>query len=186
MARGDGMPERIGSVRDDRICVGVVVGAHGVKGWVRIKPFTEDPMGIAGYGPVSDEADARSFQVEIAGRAKGVVLARLSGVTDRDAADMLKGQRLYVPRTALPPTEAEEYYQADLVGLSVELADGTSVGRVAAVDDYGAGPVLTIERKDGAPLLLPFARRTVPQVDLAGGRLVVAPPAEVEAGERTA
>jgi 16S rRNA processing protein RimM len=166
---------------EPKICVGVVVGAQGIKGAVRIKPFTETPEAVAAYGPVTDEAGARRFEVKIVGQARGVVTAQLSGVMDRNAAEALKGLRLYVPRAALPEPEQEEFYHADLIGLSAERADGTSLGRVAAVLDHGAGTYLEIVAEGGRPLIVPFTRAAVPVVDLAAGRLVIEPPAEVGA-----
>jgi 16S rRNA processing protein RimM len=165
---------------EPKICIGVVVGAQGIKGAVRIKPFTDRPEAVAAYGPVTDEQGVRRFEVRIVGQARGVVTAQLSGVTDRNAAEALKGLRLYVPRAALPEPEEEEFYHADLIGIAAELADGTPLGRVAAVLDHGAGTYLEIVAEGGRPLIVPFTRVAVPVVDLAGGRLVIDPPAEVE------
>jgi 16S rRNA processing protein RimM len=166
---------------EPKICVGVVVGAQGIKGAVRIKPFTDRPEAVAAYGPVTDEQGARRFEVRIVGEGRGVVTAELSGVKDRSAAEALKGLRLYVPRAALPEPEAEEFYHADLIGLAAERTDGTPLGRVAAVLDHGAGTYLEIVGEGGRPLIVPFTRAAVPVVDPAAGRLVVEPPAEVEA-----
>jgi 16S rRNA processing protein RimM len=165
-----------------KICVGVVVGAQGIKGAVRIKPFTLRPEAVAAYGPVTDEQGVRRFEVKIVGQARGVVTAELSGIKDRNAAEALKGLRLYVPRAALPEPEQEEFYHADLIGLAAERADGVPLGRVAAVLDHGAGTYLEIAPEDGGrPLIVPFSRAAVPVVDLTAGRVVVDPPAEIEA-----
>src|SRR5271169_2904304 len=110
-----------------RVCLGVVTAPHGVRGLVRIKSFTAAPEGVAQYGPLETEAGDK-LTLELVGAAKGVVLARVLGVTDRDAAERLKGMRLYLPRAALPAPEAEEYYHADLLGLAAELGDGTRLG----------------------------------------------------------
>jgi 16S rRNA processing protein RimM len=163
-------------VAEPRVCVGVIVGAQGVRGAVRVKPFTADPEAVAAYGPVEDEGGARRFPLRLAGRAKGVVVATIPGIADRDAAEALKGVRLYVPRAALPAPEEEEYYHADLLGLAAVLADGTELGRIRAVHEYGAGDSLEIERQGAAPLLVPFTRAAVPVVDLAAGRVVIEPP----------
>lgn len=165
-----------------KICVGMVVGAHGTKGAVRIKPFTAEPKGIAAYGPVSDEDGTRRFTVTVLGHARSVVTARLSGIAERSAAEALKGLRLYIQRSALPTAEAEEFYHADLVGLTAERADGTRVGQVAAVRDHGGGTYLEIVGSNRRPLIVPFTRRAVPVVDLAAGKLVIEPPVEIEAG----
>jgi 16S rRNA processing protein RimM len=159
-----------------RVCVGVVTGPQGVQGAVRIKSFTEVPEGIAGYGPLEDETGRRQFDLHLCGVAKGVVIARLPGVRDRDQAEALRGLRLYLPRSALPQPEAEEFYHADLIGLEAVLGDGTRVGHVRAIYDFGAGDTLELERDGGPPVLVPFTRAVVPIVAPAEGRLVLDPP----------
>jgi len=158
------------------VCLGIITGAHGVRGQVRVKSFTAEPTGIAGYGPLADERGERRFALELAGAAKGVLIARIEGVTDRDAAERLKGVRLYLDREALPAPGAEEYYLADLVGLAAALSDGRKLGMVAAVHDFGAGASIEIAADEGAPVVVPFNATAVPVVDIAGGKLVVAPP----------
>ncbi len=165
----------------ERILVGAIAGAHGVRGQVRIKSFTADPAAVAAYGPLTDESGQRRFELKITGAAKGGVIARIDGISDRTAAEALRGLRLYAPRSVLPTPEAGEYYLADLIGLRAELADGTCYGRVKDVQDYGAGDILEIERSDGTAELLPFTDRLVPVVDLAAARVVVDPPAYTEA-----
>jgi 16S rRNA processing protein RimM len=162
--------------RDKRVCVGVVTGAHGVRGAVRLKSFTAEPEDVAGYGPLEDERGERRFALRVLGNAKGVLIAAISGVDDRDRAEALRGLRLYLPRSALPPTEKDEYYHADLIGLDAALRDGTPIGSVRAVHDFGAGDTLEIERAEGQPVMVPFTRAVVPLVDLDAGRLVVDPP----------
>ena len=169
------------AAEDERLCVGVIAGAHGVRGLVKIKSFTDDPANLTAYGPLTDESGARRYQVAVTGRAKGVLLARIEGVGDRDAARALRGARLYVARAALPEPEDEEYYHADLIGLAVEDRAGAPLGRVAAVQNFGAGDILEIERPDQGTLLVPFTKAAVPLVDPAGGRVVVEPPEETEA-----
>jgi 16S rRNA processing protein RimM len=158
-----------------QVCVGVVTGAHGVTGAVRVKSFTAQPEDIAAYGPLADESGRQSFALRVVGAAKGVLIARLSGVADRNRAEELRGLRLYLPRSALPPPEAEEYYHADLIGLDAVLRDGTPLGRVRAVHDFGAGDTIEIERPGAPPAMVPFTRAVVPMVDLEAGRLVIEP-----------
>lgn len=165
----------------DRVCVGVVVGAHGVRGALRIKPFTEQPDGIAAYGPVEDEAGARRLRLKVLGTAKGIVAATAQGVADRDAAEALTGTRLYVPRDRLPPPEPDEFYHSDLIGMAALREDGTPFGTVRAVFDFGAGDVIELALPDGRVEMLPFTKAVVPVVDLAAGRLVVSPPEVTEA-----
>jgi 16S rRNA processing protein RimM len=158
--------------------VGVIVGAHGVRGAVRVKPFTAEPASVAAYGPVEDETGSRRFELRLVGEGKGVVIATLKGVEDRNAAEALKGLRLYVARAALPAPGEEEYYHADLVGLEAVTPAGTPLGRVRAVHDFGAGDSLELALAAGGTLLVPFTKAAVPEIDLAGGRLVVEPPEE--------
>jgi 16S rRNA processing protein RimM len=170
--RGEGR----GEGQSQHICVGIVTGPQGVRGAVRIKSFTEVAEDIAGYGPVEDESGARRFELNIIGNAKGVLIAQISGIKDRDQAEGLRGLRLYLPRSALPETEAEEYYHVDLIGLEAVLGDGTPVGRVRAIYDFGAGDTLELARPGAPPVLVPFTRAVVPVVEPAAGRLVVNPP----------
>jgi 16S rRNA processing protein RimM len=142
---------------------------------VRIKSFTERPEDVASYGPLTDDA-GRSYKLGVVGLARGAVLAAIDGVGDRNAAETLKGVRLYVDRAKLPEPDEGEFYREDLVGLDALLADGTKVGEVISVEDYGAGDVIEIARPGQKTLLLPFTDATVPVVDVAGGRIVIAPP----------
>jgi len=174
------------AARGRPICLGVIVAAHGVRGMVKIKSFTADPEDLVAYGPLHDAAGTRTFGIVLAGRAKDLLLGRVAGVEDRDAAEVLKGTRLYVERAALPEPEEETYYHADLVGLRVEDETGAPLGRVAALQNFGAGDLIEVERADGTSDLLPFTRAVVPVVDIAGGRLVVRPPAEIEPEEDAA
>jgi 16S rRNA processing protein RimM len=169
------MPEARKS-HESRVCVGVITGPHGVRGAVRIKAFTEVPEDIARYGPLEDENGRRSFDVSLCGAAKGLLIARLSGIEDRDQAEPLRGRRLYVPRAALPQTEPGEYYHADLIGLEAVLGDGTPIGRVRAIYDFGSGDTLELARPDAPPLMVPFTRAVVPVVEPEQGRLVLDPP----------
>lgn len=166
----------------DRVLVGVITGAQGVRGEVRIKSFTADPTAVGRYGPVGDETGRRGFDLQVVRATKDIVIARISGIGDRTAAEALRGLRLYVERAALPAPQAEEYYHADLIGLRVELADGARFGTVMTVQNHGAGDILEIKRPTGGSELMPFTRKTFPLVDIPGGRLVIAPPEFVVAG----
>lgn len=162
-----------------RVCLGVIAGVHGVKGMVRVKSFTAEPAAIVSYGPLSDEQGAQRFELELVAASKGVLLARIAGVTDRNAAERLKGVRLYVQRAALPEPEAEEFYQADLLGLDAWLGDGTRLGKVSAVHDFGAGASLEIEETSGKTIIVPFTTAAVPEIDIKGGKIVVELPEEL-------
>lgn len=162
------------------ICIGALAGARGVRGEVRIKSFAAKPADIASYGPVSDQSGDRVFGVRVTGqgtgKAHGMVFARLSGIDDRDAAEALKGTRLYVPRSMLPEPLEDEFYHADLVGLRADLVAGGTLGTIRAVHDFGAGPVLEIAAGEADAVMTPFSRAVVPVVDLAAGRVLVDPP----------
>ena len=132
-----------------RICIGVITGAKGIKGELRIKPLTQTPRNVAAYGPVETEDGTRRLvinKVEVSG--KGIVV-QAEGITTRTDAEALKGIRLYVPKAALPQIDEGEYYQADLIGLKVTSKDGTEIGDVVALQDFGAGDLLEIRLRVG-------------------------------------
>lgn len=155
---------------EDQICVGAIAGAFGVKGEARIKSFCAEPKAIADYAPLTSQ-DGRSFDLTITRSVKEGFAAQLSGVPTREAAEALKGTRLYAPRDRLPALPDDEFYHADLIGLSVVDTGGASLGKVRAVHDFGAGDVLDIVGGP-KPIMLPFTRSAVPTVDLTAGRLV--------------
>ena len=165
------------------VCLGVVLGAHGVRGAVRIKSFAMNVSDIAAYGPLQSEDGGARFQLTVRGVSRGAVLAEIDGIDRREAAEALQGTRLYVPREALPDTEEDEFYHADLIGLSARTASGEAYGVVRGIYDYGAGDVIEIEREQDRSILFPFTRDNVPEIDLAAGSLVIDPPAETEAGD---
>ncbi len=163
------------------ILLGVVIGAHGLKGEVKVKTFTETPDRLGAYGPLHAK-DGRVFIVTVARvTAPDGVVVRLDGVDDRTDAEALKGLQLFVARAALPKTEAEEFYHADLIGLRAEDGEGRLIGHVRGIHNFGAGDVLDIEKPDGSEALLPFTRDFVPVVDVKSGRITIAVPEEVEA-----
>jgi len=171
---------------DERILMGVIGRPHGVRGLVHVQSFTADPDALAAYGVLED---TRGRQFTLHWQSEGIarLAERIGGrdvpVADRTAAAALTNTRLYVPRSALPEAEAEEYYLADLIGLRAETADGEVLGRVTIVHDYGAGTSLEIAPEcQGPALILPFTARAVPVVDVPGGRIVVDPP-ETTIGE---
>lgn len=146
---------------------------------MRIKSFTEEPANVAAYGRVSDEMGARSFTLEPIGAAGGAILARIEGIDGRKAAEELAGTRLYVPRSALPVPDDEEYYHADLLGLRALSTDGEALGTVKSVHPIGETDVLEIDRGPEHPsLLIPFTRADVPEVDLTAGHVVVDVPVD--------
>lgn len=159
----------------DHVCVGAIAGAFGVGGEVRLKSFTAEPRAIASYGPLMTEDGARSFTVTLTRPVTGGLGARLSGVTTREQAEALRGTTLWVARSALPNLPDDEFYHADLIGLTVFDPGGARLGRVKAVHDHGAGDILEITGESGS-ILLPFTREAVPTVDLKAGRIIADPP----------
>ena len=167
----------------ERVIVARIGAAHGVRGEVRLWSFTQDPLAVAGYGPLETKDGARRFEIETVRAASDHLVARLKGVADRDAAQALTNLDLYVPRDRLPAIDEDDtYYHSDLIGLDAMSADGVQIGTVHAVHDFGAGSVLEITPLgNGETLMLPFTETTVPKVDLDAKQIVVVPPAEIEA-----
>jgi 16S rRNA processing protein RimM len=159
-----------------RIAMAAVGAPHGVRGEVRLNVFAEDPSVLAKLGPYRTD-DGREVTIRSVRVQGGRLIARLDGVEDRDAAAALTGATLTLDRAALPPiAEEETFYHADLIGLAAELADGTALGRVTAVPDFGAGDLLEITLEEGGQALVPFTKAIVLEVDLAAGRLCIDPP----------
>ncbi|MGY4304716.1 16S rRNA processing protein RimM [Bradyrhizobium sp. USDA 4369] len=168
------------------ICVAKIGAAHGVRGDVRLWTFTEDPLAVLHYGPLTTKDGSRSFEVAKAREAKDHLVATIKGVTDRNAAERLNGLELYVPRDRLPETDDDEYYHADLIGLAAETTAGAPLGRVLAIHNFGAGDIIEIAPPSGSTLMLPFTNAVVPTVDLAGGRVIIELPAEIEGEDEAA
>lgn len=175
----------LSATSDKLLLMGAILGAHGIKGEVKVKSFAAQPSDIAGYGALTDAKEKRSFDLSIVGTSdatRGILIARIAGVTDRNAAEALKGTELYVARDRLPKlTDTEEFYFADLVGLQAVDEGGKLFGRVVSVDNYGAGDLLLIapessDQGDGADddsFVVPFTKAFVPVVDVAAGKLVL-------------
>lgn len=157
----------------------VVAGAHGLRGVLKLRCFTERPEDVAAYGPVYDSRGNELFELEVIGPAPGGVLARARGIEDRTAAEAMRGTELFVPRSALPEPGPDEFYYSDLEGMEALRPDGSRLGVVASVANYGAGDVIEVLTDDGRRISLPFTRQTVPSIDLERRRMVVEPPEEL-------
>jgi 16S rRNA processing protein RimM len=165
----------------NRLLMGRIGAAHGIKGEVRIQSFTEDPLALVDYREFSTNRPGLTIIVERARATTNVLVARLKGVDDRNAAEKLNGVELYVERERLPGIEADDdFYVADLIGLDVRGLDGQALGKVLAVPNFGAGDILEIGGAGHETQLIPFTRAAVPEVKIAEGFVVVDPPAEVE------
>ncbi len=161
---------------NERVPLGAVIAAHGIKGEVRVKTFTSRPEAISAYGPLSTEA-GRELVIKTLKPSKGdEVIVRFEGITARDEAEKLKGQQLFVARASLPEPEAGEFYHADLIGLKVEDREGNLLGKIAALHNFGAGDVIELEFLNGKMEFVPFAADVVLEIDIANRRMVIAPP----------
>jgi 16S rRNA processing protein RimM len=162
--------------------MGVIGRPHGVRGLVRVNAYTEDAQALVDYVPLVDRA-GRKFDLEWVAeniaQLSEITAAGRRRITDRAAAERLTNTELFAPRSALPQADAEEFYLADLVGLSARNAGGVEIGKVTAVHDYGGG--VSLEISGASQLIVPFTRQAVPVVDVASGHLIIDPPAETEA-----
>ena len=168
------------------ICVARIGAAHGVRGEVKLWTFTEDPLAVKHYGPLTTKDGARQFEVAHAREARDHLVATLKGIATREEAERLNGLELYIARDQLPETDDDEYYHADLIGLAAVTAADAPIGRVVAIHNFGAGDIIEIAPPHGATLLLPFTNAVVPTVDLKNGRLVIELPEEVDGDDPTA
>jgi 16S rRNA processing protein RimM len=167
-----------------QVCVARIGAAHGVRGAVKLWTFTEDPLAVTRYGPLSTKDGARQFEVAQAREAKDHLVATLKGVTTRNEAERLNGVELYVARDRLPATGDDEYYHADLIGLAAITTSNEPLGAVIAIHNFGAGDIIEIAPPTGATIMLPFSNAVVPTVDIAAGRVVIELPAEVDGDDR--
>jgi 16S rRNA processing protein RimM len=167
---------------DRLILMGVFGAPQGVRGEIRVKSWTKEPSAIGGYGPLTDKGRTRAFAFETLRALKdNMLIARVAGVSSREAAEALKGMEIFVRRDQLPPPNEDEFYYDDLVGLEALDAAGGRLGRIVSLMNYGAGDVLEIApAQGGETLLLPFTKRVAPRIDFDAGRIVIEPPGEVE------
>ena len=143
---------------EPHVTLAVIIGAHGITGEVRLKVFADD---LSDYRSFNDGA----LTLKSARDGSNGVIARFAEVTDRNAAEALRGTELTVPRSALPPLEEGEYYHADLLNLPAVSTDGDALGQVVLIENFGAGDVLEIERPDGRRFMVPMNAQAVPEWD---------------------
>lgn len=166
------------------VCVARIGAAHGVRGAVKLWTFTQDPFAVKRYGPLSTKDGRHQFEIAQVREAKDHLVATFKGVATRDEAERLNGIELYVARDKLPSTDEDEYYHTDLIGLAAVTTDGDALGRVLAIHNFGAGDIIEIAPLKGATMLLPFSNAVVPEVDIAGGRVVIKLPQEIEGEDK--
>lgn len=151
-----------------RICLAQIGAAHGIKGHVRVKPFTEDPEGLANYGKLETETGDRSFKIAGLRAIKGgMLVVKFKGVNDRNEAEALNGVKLFIDRDLLPDlNDDDDFYIEDLIGLAVADTDGNALGTVLNIHNFGAGDLLDVKPPRGPSLLVPFTKAAVPDVSL--------------------
>jgi 16S rRNA processing protein RimM len=165
------------SAKEERVLLGEIGAAQGLKGEVRLHSFTEEEEAITAYGPLEDET-GHVIEIEALRATPKALIARVKGVTTREGAEALTGTKLYIPRSRLPEREEEEWYHAELIGLAALDRGGVTIGRVVAIQNFGAGDLLELAPANGGPtVLIPFTRVTVPEIDVEGERLTLVPPA---------
>jgi 16S rRNA processing protein RimM len=165
----------------DRVLVGEIGAAQGLKGEVRLRSYTQTPTDIAAYGPLEDETGAKQVEIERVRATPKALIARIKGVTTREGAEALNGTKLYLSRAALPERGEDEWYVADLVGLAAVDPEGKPLGTVVAVHNFGASDIIEVAPAGGGEtLLVAFTEAAVPEVDIENGRLVLVPPEILE------
>jgi 16S rRNA processing protein RimM len=167
---------------DRLILMGVFGAPQGVRGEIRVKSLTGEPSAIGAYGPLTNKGRTRMFAFESLRPLKDdLLVARVTGILSREAAEAFKGVEIFARRDQLPAPDEDEFYYEDLVGLEAVDAAGGPIGRVVSLMNHGAGDVLEIAPADGGEtLLLPFTKSVAPRIDFAAGRIVIEPPREVE------
>jgi len=163
--------------KTETVLMGVILGAHGIKGDVMVKSFAENPSDIAAYGPLISADTTRQFDLKIVRETHKGLTVHIKGFDDRTAVETLKGTELYLPRARLPEPKSDAFYHADLIGLRAIDLNGTTLGTVKAVQNYGASDILEINRTDGSKDdLIPFTNACVPDVSLQDGTVTISPP----------
>lgn len=167
------------------LLMGKIGAAHGIKGQVRITPFTQHPEDIGAYGPLSTNRPGITIDIVDMRTQKNVIVATLKGVVDREAAERLNGIELYLERALLPAhDDDDDYYHADLIGLEARLPDGHVLGQVIGLPNYGAGDLIEIrDPESGDTYLYPFTKVVVPNINLENGWLTIVVPTDADLGE---
>ena len=149
-----------------------VIGApHGIRGEVRVKTFTGDPLALGDYGPLHS-ADRKTFTVEAIRPAKNVVVVRFKEITSREAAEAVTGTELFVDRAALPDDlDDGEFYHADLIGLSVQDETGETIGKVLAIQNFGGGDIIEVTMAGRRTVMIPFTLAAVPEISVSEGSI---------------
>lgn len=158
---------------ENRVCLGAIVGVHGIKGEVKVKSFTEIDRDIDKYGVLENEDASKKFTIKVVGHSKELLRVKVQGCDDRNAAEILVGNGLYVSRSLLPELPEEEFYHADLIGLDAQNSAGEVIGKVNGIYNFGAGDLLEVKMVSGALEMVPFTKQYVPVVNIKDGFIIV-------------
>jgi 16S rRNA processing protein RimM len=169
----------------NRIFLGQIGAAHGIKGHVRIATHTQDPLAIGTYGPLETDRPGLTVTLSKLRQHKNVVVAYIKGIDNRTAAEALNGVSLFIDRDKLPQTEDEDdFYHADLIGLEARIESGVVIGKVSALPNFGAGDLIEVrDPQSGDTYLYPFTKAVVPTINLSDGYLTIVVPLDAEEGE---
>lgn len=164
--------------QDTLICVGMITSVHGVRGVLRVKSFTQDPMDLFTFSPVTDQKGQKTFELEYSSQSKGVFLVKIAGVTNREQAELLKGVKLYTSRDSLPEIEEEDsFYYSDLIGLDIRHHESNEIlGKVLAIHNFGAGDIIEMRPLSGGKtVMVPFTKEVIPEISLGKGLITMNP-----------
>lgn len=160
-------------MNNTKVCLGAIVGVHGIKGEVKVKCFCDNEKHLDSYGVLTNKDDSKTFEIKVVGHSKDLLRVKIKGVDDRNTAETYVGEGFYIKRDKLPVLQEEEYYHADLIGLDVINTEDCDIGVVNAIYNFGAGDILEIRTKTGILTMLPFNRTFVPVIDIKNGRIII-------------
>lgn len=161
-------------MQEDKVCLGAIVGVHGIRGEVKVKSFSDDERHLTSYGLLKNESGDQTFDVKIVGHSKELLRVKIKGVDDRNTAETLIGTGLYIERDKLPELAEDEFYHTDLIGLAAKSKDGEVIGTVNAVYNFGAGDLIELKMSDDGRLeMLPFTKAFVPNINIKDRFIIV-------------
>lgn len=160
-------------MKENKVCLGAIVGVHGIRGEVKIKSFSDDEKHLTAYGALSNADNTQKLELKLVGHSKDLLRAKIKGVEDRTTAEKYVGTGLYIERDKLPALAEEEYYHADLIGLEVKNSSHKVLGKVNAMYNFGAGDILEVKTNEGNLEMLPFNKNFVPTINIKDGYIIV-------------
>ena len=161
------------AMTEDKVCLGAIVGVHGIRGEVKVKSFSSDEKNLTRYGLLSNDKGDKRFELKIVGHSKELLRCKIKGVDDRTTAETLIGTGLYIDRALLPELKDEEFYHSDLIGLEVKNSSSEVLGQVNALYNFGAGDILEIKMNNGSLEMVPFTKSFVPVINIKDGYIIV-------------